>query len=578
MGPRDEVRQRSCAGRLIVARFPVQPAALRWRCVSLFEMHRRSSRLTGGGPSAAFQPPSRNSAPVATARGERVGGMETVESEQRLTSESGNLGRLLDEVGQGGRALVGEATRALVRRFGDRGSCVLVDDRARVVLSTEVPSLRELPIDLARYPEITTALASHEIVVIGDVRRSSTLEPVATLLPSHLGAVVVIPLVAGPRCLGVIIVRSERPREALQTDVVAARFEGRLLATLLELQFGRDLSNELKREAGAPVGVVPLGTRRPPPPTGKRQRILVAEDDADQAATIGDILIGEGFDVLLTRNGEDLLKQAHRAPPDLILLDGHMPILNGFHAAENLLADPRTSGVPILFLSAAEDLLFRLRGLKPDTIDFLRKPYAPAELLARVERALKQGLAYEELRAEAEVDALTGLSNARALVRTLTIEQSRISRYGATSAVVMMDVDKLKTINDRHGHVVGSRILQAIGELLRGMIRETDLAARYGGDEFVAILAHTSVAEGGAFAERFLSRVRRLWPEGIDVSMSIGIASLGGPNDQSSDVLLANADAAAYRAKRLGGNRACVFDGQLDSVMSRGQQNAEGAT
>ncbi len=504
--------------------------------------------------------------------------METVETEQRLAGERGNLERLVGEVGRGGRALVGEATRALVRRFGDRGSFVLVDDRARVVLSTDAPSLSDLRIDLARYPEITASLESHEIVCIEDVRRSTTLEPVANLLPNHLGAVVVIPLVAGPRCLGVIVVRSERPREVLQTDVVAARFEGRLLATLLELQFGNDLSNELKLVPGAPVGLVPLATRPAPLPIGKRRRIVVAEDDLDQGATIEDLLIAEGFDVVLTQNGEELLQEVQRAPPDLILLDGHMPVLNGFHAAESLHADPRTSSVPILFLSAAEDLLFRLRELKPDTIDFLRKPYAPAELLERIERALNRGLVYEELRAEAEVDALTGLSNARALLRSLTVEQSRISRYGATSVVVMMDVDKLKTINDRHGHVVGSRILQAIGALLRGMIRETDLAARYGGDEFVVILAHSSTAEGCAFAERFLGQIRQLWPEGIDVSMSIGIASLGGSDDQSSDVLLANADAAAYRAKRLGGNRACVFDSELDVMMPLGrQQGAEGA-
>jgi sigma-B regulation protein RsbU (phosphoserine phosphatase) len=68
-----------------------------------------------------------------------------------------------------------------------------------------------------------------------------------------------------------------------------------------------------------------------------------------------------------------------------------MPILNGFHAAERLYADPRTSGVPVLFLSGAVDLLPRIRGLKPDTIDFLRKPYSPLELLARIERALNQG-------------------------------------------------------------------------------------------------------------------------------------------------------------------------------------------
>jgi two-component system, cell cycle response regulator len=490
--------------------------------------------------------------------------METAEKEQRATIERGNLDRLLCEVGRGGRALVGQATRALVERFGDRGSCILVDDRARVVLSTEVPGLSELRIDLARYPEITAALASQEIVAIEDVRRSTTLEPVSRLLPDHLGAVVVIPLVAGPRSLGVILVRSDRPREVLQADVAAARFEGRLLATLLELQFGGDLDDELKLLLRAPPGIVRLDAASSGLPTGRKRRILVGEDDVDQAAMIENILIAEGFEVVLTRNGADALKQAHRSPPDLILLDGHMPILNGFHTAERLHADPRTSGVPILFLSGAADLLPRIRGLKPDTVDFLRKPYSPLELLARIERALNQGQVYGDLRAEAKVDALTGLDNARSLARNLTVEQSRISRYGATSAVVMMDVDKLKTINDRNGHVVGSRVLQAIGELLRITIRETDLAARYGGDEFVVILAHTSVAEGAAFAERFLARVRELRPEGIDVSMSLGIASLGGVGVQSGDALLAEADAAAYRAKRLGGNRACVFDGDLD--------------
>ena len=494
-----------------------------------------------------------------------------------MTSEGDNLERLLGEVGRGRRALIGEGTRALVSRFGDRGSCLLVDGCPRVVFSTEAPDAAELSIDLARHPEINAAVSRREVVAIEDVRRSTMLEPIADHLPSQLGAVVVIPLVAGSHCLGVVTVRSDRPREFLQADVAAARLEGRLLATLLDLQFGSGPGNEIKLPVEAPANAVQL----PDPPvllsTGRRRRILVAEDDIDQGEIIDEFLSDEGFDVVVTRNGHDLVSQARSDPPDLILLDGNMPILDGFHAAQHLHADPRTSHVPILFLSGAEDLLLRIQGLDPETIDFLRKPYAPSELLARVERALKQGLLYKQLRSEAEVDALTGLSNPRALVRSLTVEQSRILRYGATSAVVMMDVDKLKTINDRHGHVVGSRVLQAIGELLRSMIRDTDLAARYGGDEFVAILAHTSVAEAGAFAERFLSRVRQLSPEGIDISMSIGIASLEGWDGQSGDDLLANADAAAYRAKRLGGNRVCVFDGALDMTRPRAASSAGAA-
>jgi two-component system, cell cycle response regulator len=201
----------------------------------------------------------------------------------------------------------------------------------------------------------------------------------------------------------------------------------------------------------------------------------------------------------------------------------------------------------------------------------LRKPYSAPELLTRIERSLNRNEGRAALLAQAEVDELTGLGNARALNRSLTVEQLRMSRYGATSAIVMMDLDKLKTINDQHGHVVGSRVLQAIGQMIRSMIRETDLAARYGGDEFVVILAHTTPAEGGAFAERVLGRLRELRPEGLDVSMSVGVARLETSEEQTGDALLAPADAAAYRAKRLGGDRTCIFDSTLDLVRPDGR-------
>jgi diguanylate cyclase (GGDEF)-like protein len=431
--------------------------------------------------------------------------------------------------------MIGEATRALVTRFGDRGSCLLIDDRARVVMSTEVPSMIDFSINLARYPEIGVALASRDVVAIEDVRHSPMLEPIATLLPNRLGAVVVVPLVVGARCLGVIMAQSERPRIMTVADVAAARLEGRLVATLLDLQYGNELEDELnplpapsKAALRAAAGAQYFAGSPPPSAAGVKRRILVAEDDPDQGALLEALLTREGFEVVLTNNGLELLRRAFGDPPDLILLDGQMPLLNGFDAAERLHADVRTARVPVLFLSGAKDLLARIRGLKPDTIDFLRKPYSAPELLARVERSLDRNDALEELRIQADLDVLTGLGNARALDRSLAVEQSRISRYGATSAIVMMDVDKLKTINDKHGHVVGSRVIQAIGQLLRIVMRETDLAARYGGDEFVVILAHTTAAEGCAFAERFLERIRELRPEGLDVSMSVGVARLTG--------------------------------------------------
>ena len=108
--------------------------------------------------------------------------------------------------------------------------------------------------------------------------------------------------------------------------------------------------------------------------------------------------------------------------------------------------------------------------------------------------------------------------------------------------------------------------MRAIGEILRSQIRETDLAARYGGDEFVVLLPHTTASEACTFAERVLACVRRARPEGIEISISLGVAALEASDGQSIDSLLSEADAAAYRAKRSGGGRVCVYDKTVDVV------------
>ncbi len=495
---------------------------------------------------------------------------------------------LLGRVGAGAREMVLAATQAVVKRFGDRGSCILVGQGARVVFSTEDATLADLPIDLARYPEIAAAVERREVVVVEDVRASALLEPVASQLPSHLGAVAVVPLVAGESCLGVILVQSRERRTMTADDVRAAGLEGRLAGTLLQLQFGSSLGSDLRRSAtplsmpavsdapavsdvtptrapGASMMVAPTEFRRAHPSRG---RVLIGEDDREQALALRSILVDEDYDVALATDGAQVVRLAQKLRPDLILLDVHMPVLDGFDALEELVGDARTRDLPILIVSGADDLLPRVRELKLDNVDFLRKPFSLMELLARVDRSLSSAASREHLRNEASIDDLTGLGNPRYLRERLSLEQSRIARYGTQSAIVMVDVDKLKQINDRHGHVVGSRILRAIGQTLRREIRDTDLAARYGGDEFVVLLPHTTAPEGCAFAERVLAHLIRLRPEGVDVSLSMGVAALEGSAGQSIDLVFAQADAAAYRAKRSGGSRVCVFDAAVDMVVA----------
>jgi diguanylate cyclase (GGDEF)-like protein len=151
------------------------------------------------------------------------------------------------------------------------------------------------------------------------------------------------------------------------------------------------------------------------------------------------------------------------------------------------------------------------------------------------------------------------LGNLSTFRARLAEEHKRVSRYGSPLSLAMIDVDKLKSINDQRGHVAGSDVLRAIGDVLRRHARTTDLAVRYGGDEFVVLLPQTTLAEASVFAERVRCEVARLAVHGLYPTVSIGVAFLSGPdNDETDADLLQRADAAAYRAKRQGGNRICT--------------------
>jgi len=241
----------------------------------------------------------------------------------------------------------------------------------------------------------------------------------------------------------------------------------------------------------------------------------------------------------------------------LVLLDVALPDGDGFRVARELTSDRRTARTPILFLSGATDLPSRVRDLHGVEADFLRKPYALDELLARVEHALERGESNRRLNRTARIDELTGLGNLRLFQERMAIEASRIERYGTVLSIVVIDVDALKAINDRHGHSMGSAVLKAIGGALAAQMRDTDMAARYGGDEFVAVLPHTELAEAGAFADRLIGSIRRLRPAGLPVSVSVGVASFDAHADGYVQQVFERADAAAYRAKRLGGDRVC---------------------
>ncbi len=154
------------------------------------------------------------------------------------------------------------------------------------------------------------------------------------------------------------------------------------------------------------------------------------------------------------------------------------------------------------------------------------------------------------------VDALTGLYNRTFFFTALEKEIARSDRSGRAFCLVMLDLDDLKSVNDRHGHHAGDQVLQAVADVVRGGVRKIDVAARYGGDEFVALLPETDPTGGWVLAEKMRLTVAEQGLAGIEPSPTVSVGVVSYPADgRSADALLMSADRAMYASKRTGKNR-----------------------
>jgi diguanylate cyclase (GGDEF)-like protein len=170
--------------------------------------------------------------------------------------------------------------------------------------------------------------------------------------------------------------------------------------------------------------------------------------------------------------------------------------------------------------------------------------------------------AEEELRRLVVTDPLTGLSNRRRFEEACEIETMRFRRYGVPASLVMLDIDFFKRVNDTYGHATGDAVLVALAETCRRALRETDVAARLGGEEFAVLLPMTSETGALEIAERLRTRLAATsvqTPAGrLNFTVSLGVATFSGQDE--AETVLARADAALYRAKEYGRNRVEVAE------------------
>jgi diguanylate cyclase (GGDEF)-like protein len=295
----------------------------------------------------------------------------------------------------------------------------------------------------------------------------------------------------------------------------------------------------------------------------ERARILVADDSTVIRSILRKQLQEQGHVVIDAIDGEDALRAAREDGPDVILLDVEMPKLDGHAVLSQLRDNLTTAHIPVVFLTARATTEDVVEGLRLGAHDYLRKPFEPAELLARVSAALRVKRLQDELRirnteleAASRTDALTGLPNRRHLQERLAAAFSAASRHGRPVAVLMVDVDHFKRVNDRLGHAGGDHVLRRIALCLANACRAEDVAGRWGGEEFLVVSADTGDDGASALGERIRAAAENEVitvedGEKISVTVSVGVASGSG----DIDAIVRTADAALYEAKAAGRNR-----------------------
>jgi diguanylate cyclase (GGDEF)-like protein len=312
-------------------------------------------------------------------------------------------------------------------------------------------------------------------------------------------------------------------------------------------------------------------------------RILVADDDRLTRDFLADLLRRHGHEVETVSDGEAVVERAGRGGVDVVMVDVVMPRINGLEACRILKSLPAAQGfLPVLLMTMKTDTASRVEGLRVGADDYVCKPIEERDLVSRVAQILRMKRLHDQVaaaRARLEElsthDEMTGLFNFRHLNARLTEEFRRSERYHDPLACLLVDIDGLRQWNELHGRYLGDAIVRDVAGGIRRALRDIDIVARYGGDEFLVVLPSTHFAGALAAAERVWRDVRAMsWQaprtDGAPsrdqvparVTLSIGVSLFPSRDVRSKDQLLRAAEASLLRSKRDGGDRICVFQHQ----------------
>jgi diguanylate cyclase (GGDEF)-like protein len=300
-------------------------------------------------------------------------------------------------------------------------------------------------------------------------------------------------------------------------------------------------------------------------------RIVVADDDDAIRELLGEFLTQSGFDVALAKNGKEAIEEMEQRGCEIVITDMRMPGIGGLDVIRRVRTTDETCCVIVITGCASEELA--LEATRLGAYDYILKPFHLERIRVIVERAaerqrlLKQAGERERFERMAFLDPLTELFNRRYFEEALEREIRRAERHRLEFGLLLIDIDDFKSINDHLGHQQGDKALQSIAGVLSDGIRQSDICARFGGDEFVVLLPHANRAETVAVARRICHSLEsaHLIPGDRIVTTSIGAACY--PLDATDKkALIQAADDFLDRAKKAGKNQACEGAGTAMEV------------
>ena len=292
--------------------------------------------------------------------------------------------------------------------------------------------------------------------------------------------------------------------------------------------------------------------------TERMAKVLIIDDNEDMRDYIRQALSADYW-IAEASDGREGLKKIRENMPDIIISDVMMPQMDGYELCRQINSSDALKNIPVILVTARASEAMTIEGIEAGAYDYVTKPFSPKILLAKIDNILER---QERHKKQIQYDSLTGLLNREAWETRVLQELEKNKRYGNVFSIAFVDLDDFKNVNDTYNHHTGDEVLKTLSSLLTKNLRMSDIAGRFGGEEFVIYFPE---ATGGTAADS-LERVLKLFSKQnvedkkIHCTFSAGVVERNTLRELTLNEYLALADQSMYAAKKSGKARIMLYN------------------